>query len=104
MVNFHSYKPIVHKKTLLTVGTVLFPVAGISMMAKDSYDKDPQAFKKNIGSIHDIIKNDIGSSIKTSSKLFSGLLDKLFLPLILGGGGSCRGFNYLEKIIVYIIS
>lgn len=51
MVSFHNYKPIVHKKTLLTVGTVLFPVAGISFMAKDSYDKNPDEFKENIGSI-----------------------------------------------------
>lgn len=87
MVNFHNYKPNVPKKTLLTIGTILFPVAGISPVAgKDSYDKDPDKFKQNILSIHDTIKDDIGSSIKSSSKLFSGILDKLFLPLILGSG------------------
>lgn len=74
MVNFHSYKPKVHKKTLLTVGIFLFPVAGLGLIAKDSYDKDPQAFKNNIKSIHDTVKNDISSSVKTPSKLFSGFL------------------------------
>ena len=87
MVNFHNFNKTVPKqKTLLTIGTILFPVAGISLMAKDSYDKDPEKFKKNVLAIHDTVKNDIGSSIKSSSKIFSGLLDKLFLPLILGGG------------------
>lgn len=86
MTNFHNFKPVFHKKTLLTAGTVLFPIAGISLMAKDSYDKNPDEFRKNIGSIHDTLKNDISSSVKTSSKLFSGFLDKLFLPLIFGGG------------------
>ena len=52
---------------------------------EDSYDKDPEKFKQNVLAIHDTVKNDIGSSIKSSSKIFSGLLDKLFLPLILGG-------------------
>lgn len=67
MVNFNNYKPIDHKKTLLTVGTVFFPVAGLGLMAKDSYDENPDEFKKNIESLHNTIKNDIGSSIKTSS-------------------------------------
>lgn len=83
MPNFHNYKPKVHKKTLLTVGTFLLSVAGISLMAKDSYDKDPQAFKNNIKSIHDTVENDISSTVKTSSKMFSGFLDKLFLPLVI---------------------
>ena len=82
MVNFNNYKPKVHKKTLMTVGTILFPVAGLGFMAKDSYDKDPQAFETNIKSIHDTVKNDISSTVKSSSKLFSGFLDKLFLPLL----------------------
>ena len=87
MVNFHTFNQTVpKKKTLLTIGTILFPVAGISLLAKDSYDKDPEKFKQNVLAIHDTVKNDIGSSIKSSSKIFSGLLDKLFLPLILGGG------------------
>lgn len=70
----------------MTVGTILFPIAGLGFMTKDSYDKVPQAFKNNIKSIHDTVKNDISSTVKTSSKLFSGFLDKLFLPLIIGSG------------------
>ena len=55
-------------------------------MAKDSYDKNPDKFRENIGSIHNVIRNDISSTVKSSSKIFSGFLDKFFLPLILGGG------------------
>ena len=86
MVNFHNFNKTISKKPFLTIGTILFPIAGASLMVKDSYDKDPDKFKQNILAIHDTVKNDIGSSIKSSSKLFSGFLDKLFLPLILGGG------------------
>ena len=28
MTNFSNFKPVAHKKTLLTAGTYLFPVAG----------------------------------------------------------------------------
>ena len=86
MVNFHNFNKTIPKKPLLMISTILFPIAGASLMAKDSYDKDPEKFKQNVLAIHDTVKNDIGSSIKSSSKLFAGIMDKLFLPLILGGG------------------
>ena len=37
MTNFSNFKPTVHKKNLLTAATFLFPVAGIGLLAKDSY-------------------------------------------------------------------
>ena len=48
MVNFHNFNKTISKKPFLTIGTILFPIAGASLMVKDSYDKDPDKFKQNV--------------------------------------------------------
>ena len=74
--------PLKNKKNLLTGLTVVAPILGGGLLLENAYKNNPDAFKKNISSIHSTIKTDIGDTFKGGSKMIGGAFDKLMFPLI----------------------
>ena len=85
--------PKLNKQHLYTTIAVINPVVGGALLMKNESDKNPEAFKSTLKSVHDTIKTDLGQGIstlgkgvKSGSKLVGGVFDKLMLPLICVSG------------------
>ena len=68
------------KKPDINLGILQKTVGGL--LLENAYKNNPDAFKKNISSIHSTIKTDIGDTFKGGSKILGGVFDKLMFPLI----------------------
>ena len=85
--------PQISKKNLYTGVALVNPLVGAGLMMKNSHDKNPEAFKSTLKSVHETIKTDIGQGVSTlgkgvqsGSKMIGGVFDKLMLPLTIVSG------------------
>ena len=85
--------PRINKEHLYEGIAVINPVVGGALLMKNENDKNPEAFKSTIQSVHETIKTDVGlgastlgKGLKSGSKIVGGAFDKLMLPLTIISG------------------
>ena len=85
--------PQISKQHLYEGVALVNPLVGAGLLMKNENDKNPEAFKSTLKSVHETIKTDIGNGVSTlgkgiqgGSKMIGGVFDKLMLPLTIISG------------------